>query len=128
MIERVHNVNSACAKKRPPVDEGQGTPVKRGRPKGTSLLNHYPPLPEGINDDASNQRNITALQRQRPRKDVVLSLLNLTFATRREKIVSDSADVTLTSILTKYKAFTLPYAVCICTCMCSVVYVYLWQI
>ena len=124
----MHNVSSACAKKRPPVDEGQGTPVKRGRPKGTSLLNRYPPLPEGINDDASNQRNVTALQRERPRKDVVLSLLNLTFATRREKIVSDSADVTLTSILTKYKAFTLPYAVCICTCMCSVVYVYLWQI
>ena len=117
----MHNVRSACAKKRPPVDEGQGTPVKRGRPKGTSLLNRYPPLPEGINDDASNQRNITALQREmekeRPRKDVVLSLLNQTFATRREEIVSDSADVTLTSILTKYKALTLPYAVCTCICM-----------
>ena len=88
IIERVHNVRSACAKKRPSVDEAQGTPVKRGRPKGTSLLNRYPPLPEGMNDAASYQRNIAALQREmekeRPKKDVVLSLLNQTFATHRE--------------------------------------------
>ena len=114
----MHNVRSACAKKRPPIEDGQGTPVKRGRPKGLSLLNRYPPLPEGVSDDASNQRNITALQKEmekeKPRKDVVLSLLNQTFATCREEIVSNSGDVTVTSILSTYKALTLPYAVCVC--------------
>ena len=80
IIERVHNIRSACAKKCPAIDDGQGTPVKRRRPKGLSLLNRYRQLPEGLNDDASNQRNITALQKEmekeKPRKDVVLSLMN----------------------------------------------------
>lgn len=120
IIERVHNVRSTCAKKRSSMDEGQGTPVKKGRPRGMSLLNRYPPLPEGDNDDASTQRNVNALkkemERERPRKDVVLSLLTQTFAARREEIVSDGSDITVTSIISVHKALTLPYAVCNCTC------------
>ena len=57
IIERVHNVSSTCAKKRASMDEGQGTPVKKGRPRGMSLLTRYPPLPEGDNDAASTERN-----------------------------------------------------------------------
>ena len=41
IIERVHNVRSTCAKKRASMDEGQGTPVKKGRPRGMSLLTHH---------------------------------------------------------------------------------------
>lgn len=116
----MHNVRSACAKKRPSSDEGQGTPVKKGRPKGSSLLNRYPPLPEVNMDAASNERNMNALKkemdREKPRKDVVLSLLKQTFSTRRDEIVSDCSDVTVTSIISIHKALTLPYAVCKILC------------
>lgn len=115
----MHNVRSACAKKRPSSDEGQGTPVKKGRPKGSSL-HRYPPLPEVNMDAASNERNMNALKkemdREKPRKDVVLSLLKQTFSTRRDEIVSDCSDVTVTSIISIHKALTLPYAVCKTLC------------
>lgn len=116
IIERVHNVRSASAKKRPPSDEGESKPVKKGRPKGSSLLNRYPPISEGKHDAASTERNMIALQREmqkeRPRKDVILSLLSQTFETRRDEILSDGSNVTVTSIISTHKALTFPYAVC----------------
>ena len=63
--------------------------MKKGRPKGSSLLKRYPQLPEASNDTASNERNMVALnkelEKEKPRKDVVLSLLNETFALHREE-------------------------------------------
>ena len=48
------------------------------------------------------------MDRERPRKDVILSLLNQTFAARREEIVSDGSDITVTSIVSVHKALTFP--------------------
>lgn len=52
------------------------------------------------------------MEREWPRKDVVLSLMKQTFAMRRDEIVCDCSDVTVTSIISTHRALTLPYAVC----------------
>ena len=115
-IDRVHNMPSTSARKRVATDEGESSAVKRGRPKGCSLLSRYPPVSEDINDEASSDRNIKALrkemEREKPRKECVLSLLRQTFSSRREDILSNSSDVSVTTILSEHKALSLLYAVC----------------
>ena len=115
----MHNVWSAGAKKRPASsDDGEGTPVKRGRPKGSSLLMRYPQLPEASNDAASNERNNTALkkeiEKEKPRKDVVLSLMKETFSARREEILF-AGNLSLADILLPHKGLKFPYAVSVIT-------------
>ena len=99
------------------MDEDEpGTPVKKGRPKKQSLLSRYPPITEVQNDATSNERDLKALKKEmdkdRPRKDVVLSLLTQTFIVRRDEILSEGSQMTITSIISAHKALTLPYAVC----------------
>ncbi len=114
-MERVHNVRSANARKRPPTDESDETPCRKGRPKMSAVLSRYPPIPDVGNDDISHARNIKLLQkemeRDKPRKETVLSLLKQTFTSRREYILSEAEDVTATTILKEHQALSLPYAV-----------------
>lgn len=117
IVERVHNVRSASARKRPPSDEGEGTPRKKGRPKVSGVLSRYPPLqfPDVGNDEVSNERNTKLLQKEmekdKPRKETILPLLKQTFPSRREQVLSESEGVTVATILKAHPALTLPYAV-----------------
>ena len=72
-------------------------------------------MPDSDNDTVSNERNLIALkkemEKEKPRKDVILSLLHQTFQIRRDEILSDRNEVSVSSILSSYKALSLPYAV-----------------
>ena len=98
------------------VGEDAGTsPCKRGRPKGSTLLNRYPPVRVEDADSVANERNMKALmkesERDHPRKDHILPLLKHTYTSRREDILAESMDVAVTDLLTKYPALCFPYAV-----------------
>lgn len=112
-----YNMRSTFARKRMANDEGESSPVKRGRPKGCSIFSRYPPVNEDVNDEASSDRNIKALkkemEREKPRKECVLSLLRHTFSSRREDILSN-CDISVTTLLAEHKALNYPYAVCGC--------------
>ena len=107
-------MRSTSARKRVATNDGESSPIKRGRPKGCSLLNRYTPVNEDLNDEASSDRNIRALkkemEKEKPRKECVLSLLRQTFSSRREDILSNS-DVSVTTLLADDKPSNLPYAV-----------------
>ena len=115
LIDRVHNMRSSL--KRSVGEDAAASPCKRGRPKGTLLLNRYPPVRvEGdYVDSVTNERNMKALvkelERDHPRKDHILPLLKHTYTSRREDILAESVDVTVTLLITKYPALCFPYAV-----------------
>ena len=117
MIERVHNMRASVVRKRLSNDEAGGSQCKKGRPKGSILLNRYPSLNTDLDfsDAASDERNRKALERELarepPRKEYVRSLLRQTYAKRRGDILSDSKDVTVMSILTAHSALSFRYAV-----------------
>lgn len=134
IVERVHNVRSASLRKRPSTEDAE-IPRKRGRPK--SCMSRYPPLSdicaEG-NDDVCNERNLQMLcremERDKPRKEHVLTLMRHTFTIRREYVLSETDEVSVATILDKYMGLTLPYAVsrvltCIFTDVCIIYYTHL---
>ena len=100
-----------------PPSNGDETPRKRGRPKVSTTMGRYPALESmdvgEYDDNASTERNRNALskelERPKPRKEVVLSLLRQTYRPRRDEVLSDSEDVA--SILSRHPALSLPYAV-----------------
>ena len=115
IIDRLHNTRSAS--KRLCSDSGQSSPCKRGRPKASVIMNRYPPVrvDSDFKDAATDERNkktlLKELERENPRKEIVLSLLRQTFSNRREDVLSESADVSVRTILSTHPALTLPYAV-----------------
>jgi len=66
-------------------------------------------------DDVFEERNVAALrkemERENPRKDIILPLLKETFASRRQYIIGDSDDLSVTAILQTHKPLSLPFAV-----------------
>ena len=115
LIEKVHNT-----KARNPMRalEDQETPkAKRGQPKMSSVLTRYPPLKDDINDDISIERHFNQLKKEldkeRPKKEVVLSLARQTYHSRRAAILSESTDVTATSLLEQFKELNKAYVVSI---------------
>ena len=119
IIDRVHNVSKSHKKR--PCDDVEGTPkTKRGQGKSAGVLTRYPPictLKEGY-DHVALSRDLNALQKEmekeRPRKEVVLTLMKQTFIARREYILSDDGDVSFAGIVEKYKGITLPICVSLC--------------
>jgi len=91
-------------------------PAKRGRPKLQCVLARYPPIQhaDDSNDEVANSRNLDALrkemERDKPRKEFVLSLMRQTFITRREDILADT-NASVSTILEKQSALLLPFAV-----------------
>ena len=69
----------------------------------------------GAIDDIEEERNVAALQkemdRENPRKDIILPLLKETFTSRRQHILGDSDDLSATTILETYKPLSLPFVV-----------------
>ena len=88
-------------------------PPKRGRPKLSSVLMRYPPVIQHNEeiDEVAQTRNMQLLkkelERESPRKDIVLPLMKQLFQSRREYIVSDAPGVTASSILDMYPALSL---------------------
>lgn len=88
--------------------------AKRGRPKLVIVLGRYPPLRgTGGMDDVSEERNVAALrkemERENSRRDIILPLLKETFASRRQYIMGDSDDLSVTTILQTHKPLSLPF-------------------
>ena len=110
----MHNTRD---RKRSGLNDTTSTPpAKRGRPKIDTMLSRYPPInPEDDVDEVALQRNEQALskeiERETPRKEVVLPLMKHTFSSRREYILSESSDLTLEELLQKYPALAFPFAV-----------------
>lgn len=113
IIERVSNASRKRSANR---DKCTPSPkAKRGRPKLT-VLSRYPPL-RGTSsiDNVAEERNVAALNkemdRENPRKDIILPLLKETFASRRQQILGDSDDLSVTTILETHKPLSLSFAV-----------------
>lgn len=105
------------AKKRP-LEGGESTPKsKRGRPRVSLVLTRYPPINEFGDDEVSLKRNIDQLskemEKERPRKEIVLSLVRQTFSYRRGDILSEATDITVSELLGKYPELKKPYVVSI---------------
>ena len=101
-------------KKRPLSDDEASTPKsKRGRPRQHSLvLARYPPLRDTI---VTISQNVAALQkeleRDSPRKEIVLSLARQTFIKRHEEILIDSGEESATVLLNQFPELHKSYVV-----------------
>lgn len=74
------------------------------------MLQRYPPLQIGNTDDGEAAEALCKeLEKDKPRRDVVLPLFKETFPERRQYILSTQSSVA--EITTRYKALSLPYAV-----------------
>ena len=66
-------------------------------------------------DELSMQKNhlalVKELQKEKPRKKVVLSLALRSYPSRRASVVSDAEDVCVVSLLSEYQEFKKPYVV-----------------
>ena len=52
------------------------------------------------------------LQRERPKKEIVLSLARQTYSSRRAAVLSEAEDVCVSSLLSEFPEFRKPYVVC----------------
>ena len=89
----------------------------------SQVLTRYPPMKDTGDDDITIDRNkqllAKELQKERPRKEVVLSLARQTYSDRRATILSES-DVTLCSLLEQFNELKKPYVVCMCVYRCEI--------
>ena len=117
MLERLHNI-AKKDKKRPVGEISESSPPKKGRPQlsSTSEKHLYPvvsAMPPA--DMVTYGRNLEALRKElgkaKPRRDVVLSLMEATFRERRDYILVDTEDISAKAILEKWPALKLNYVV-----------------
>lgn len=84
----------------------------------SQVLTRYPPMKDTGDDDVSVQRNTQQLakelDKEKPRKEIVLTLARHTYTARRANILSESADITASSLLTQYNELKKSYVVCTC--------------
>lgn len=66
-------------------------------------------------DDIATQRNRQELkkelQREKPKKEIILSLARQTYASRRASVLSEDDDVCAASLLSEFQEFRKPYVV-----------------
>ena len=82
-------------------------------------LNSCPPpflsVRDTEDDDVASHKNhealIKELQKDKPKKEIVLSLARQTYPGRRASVLSDAEDVCVTSLLSEYQEFGKPYVV-----------------
>ena len=108
LIERVHNVAKAGKKR---ASQSSAPSAKRGRPKQENpIFQRYPAVEFGQHADENQVQALQKeLEKEKPRKDVVLPLLKQTFPERRQYILSTHASVV--ELTERYRALILPYAV-----------------
>lgn len=115
MLERVANT-----RKRAADSSSSSPPAKRGRPKLVSTLSRYPPISQdgSFVDETALERHMNTLKaemdRESPRKEQILSLMKLTYAARRENILSDSADISATTVVEEFTALSMVPVVRFC--------------
>lgn len=115
-MDRVYNVEKT--RKRAAGDPVDDTPKKRGRPKSiVSLASRYPSIQQHGNDPVQQQQHKEAIlkemEKDKPRKDIILPLMKSTFYTRRQHILENEASVLVK--LEKFPALKMPPLVCIHT-------------
>ena len=107
-MDRIYNVEKS--RKRKASDVMESTPKKRGRPKrSVNLESRYPSIHPNLSDelqDTQHQAIEKELQKDKPRKDILLPLMKSTFYTRRQAILR--SDDTVTNKLEKYSALKMP--------------------
>lgn len=114
----MHNLN---AKTKRSCSE-EGTPkAKRGRPKVSPMLTRYPPLRDLGGDEVAAERNMQQLQqeleRDSPRKEIVLSLARQTYSSRRTTILSEDEGASVRGFIQQFKELKKPYVVRSCCCV-----------
>ncbi len=96
IMDRVYNVEKS--RKRAALDSADdSTPRKRGRPKRViTLTSRYPPLQPHGSDPVQEQHIQTIVKemdKEKPRKDVLLPLMKSTFYVRRQHILDSEESV-----------------------------------
>lgn len=109
----MHNLK---ARNKRPATDGESTPkAKRGRPKQSLVLTRYPPMKHVGDDEVSVSRNTQLLHKElekdKPRKEIVLSLARQTYFSRRAQVLSEAEEVSASGLLLQYKELKKPYVV-----------------
>lgn len=114
IMDRVYNLEKGRKRKAADLADDT-TPRKRGRPKRViSLISRYPPLQPQSTDTAQEQQVhaiMKEMDKEKPRKDILLPLMKATFYARRQYIL-DSEDSVLTK-LEKFPALKMSPMVCL---------------
>ena len=111
-MDRVYNVEKSRKRTRTGPDVEDSTPKKRGRPKRSSNLESRYPLIQSNEpcDDVSQHQYMQAISKEiekdKPRKDILLPLMKSTFGVRREYILN--SDDSVFAKLVKYPALKTP--------------------
>ena len=66
---------------------------------------------DGVAADRNKNELRKEIQRDKPRKEIVLALSRQTFQGRRSAVLSEAADVCVASLLTEYPEFNKAYVV-----------------
>lgn len=110
IMDRVYNIEKS--RKRKTTLDLDETPRKRGRPK-RSLDIRYPSITPG--DASVQQQQVQAiskeLEKEKPRKDILLPLMKTTFYARRQYILAN--DDSVITKLEKFPALRMPPLVCL---------------
>lgn len=114
-MDRVYNIEKSRKRKRTGSEVDDVIPQKRGRPKKQlNLETRYPkikPSKDSSDDRQKEQAILKELDKEKPRKDLILQLMKGTFYTRRQFILNNTESVI--SKLTKYPALKMPNVVCV---------------
>lgn len=109
-MDRVYNIEKS--RKRKTTLDLDEIPRKRGRPK-RSLDIRYPSITPG--DASVQQQHVQAiskeLEKEKPRKDILLPLMKTTFYARRQYILAN--DDSVITKLEKFQALRMPPLVCL---------------
>ena len=125
-MDRVYNVEKTRKRKASDSVSGNSDQErKRGRPKkSTALGSRYPAMRQVEEPDTDGEQALKKeMEQEKPRKDVVLSLMKNTFYFRRQYILHK--DDSVRAKLEKYPALRMPYVVRTLfkiACMCYVSY------
>ena len=116
MIERANNAAKPERKRQAEMSDTPIPPSKRGRPKKDALLERYPeytPSEASSKAVSESQKALDKeLEKETPRKDLVVPMVKTTFPYRRPLVVqAASQKVSIQSLIEEHKCLKLPYAV-----------------
>lgn len=81
----------------------------------SQVLARYPPLRDTRDDDVTITRNKNLIEKElgkeRPRKEVLLSLVRQTYSSRRQQILTESEETTATALLQEFPVLKKIYVV-----------------
>ena len=118
LIERANNAAKPERKRQAEMSDTPIPPSKRGRPKKDALLERYPAYNTSEASSLAVSQSQKALdkelEKETPRKDLVLPLVKTTFPYRRPLVVqAASQKVSIQTLIGEHKCLKLPYAVSI---------------